>query len=323
MRLVALALIALSSVAYAETTSVAVVVSGDEGIAKRTHDVVNGWFQSHGLDIEAIPLPKDGLKTLQNCLVLSDMTCARGVVEKRGRANNIVGITEQASGKGAKRSVQLSAYWIAKNHEVVSLQKTCDACTDSVLSDALVAMIDDLAKLAPTMGGTIHVTSTPSGMKATVDNDAVGRTPFDRPVTFGPHVISIQRDGRVVAQQKIDMKPAANLDVPIVVPDDPKPKEVTKVRYVEHRGSRAVPIVLLTVGVAAAATGVVLYETGGPTGDAFTYRNMRPAGIATGISGGVAIIVGTVWLLKGGSKTSTPEVTITDTQTTVGWARSF
>lgn len=298
------------------------VVSGDEAIAKRTHEVVDGWFQTHGLMVEEIPLPKDGLKTLQNCLVLSDMTCARGVVEKRGRAQNIIGITEQTSGKGAKRSVQLSAYWIAKEHEVVSMQKLCDGCTDAVLSDTLVAMIDDLAKLAPTMGGTIHVTSTPSGLRATVDNDAAGRTPFDRPVSFGPHVISIQRDGRVVAQQKIDMKPAATLDVPIVVPDEPKPKEV-KVRVVEHRSSRVMPVVFLTVGLAAAVTGVVLYETGGPTGDAYTYRNMRPAGIATGISGGVAIVVGTVWLLKGGSKTSRPEVSITDTQTTVGWARSF
>jgi hypothetical protein len=322
VRLVALALVALTSVASADT-SVAVVVSGDEAISKRTHDVVHGWFQTHGLMVEEIPLPKDGLKTLQNCLVLSDMTCARGVVEKRGRAGNIIGITEQTSGKGAKRSVQLSAYWIAKEHEVVSLQRLCDGCTDAVLSDTLVAMLDDLAKLAPTMGGTIHVTSTPSGMKATVDNDVVGRTPFDRPVSFGPHVISIQRDGRVVAQQKIEMKPAETLDVPLVVPDEPKPKEVTKVRFVEHRGSRTMPVVVLTVGLAAAVTGVVLWETGGPTGDAYTYRNMRPAGIATGISGGVAVLVGGIWLLKGGSKTSRPEVSITDTQTTVGWARSF
>ena len=42
-----------------------------------------------------------------------------------------------------------------------------------------------------------------------------------------------------------------------------------KVRVVEHRSSRAMPVVLLTVGLAAAVTGVVLYETGGPTGDAF------------------------------------------------------
>jgi hypothetical protein len=321
VRLVALALVAWSSVASAETTSVAVVVSGDEEIAQRTHDVIDGWFQNHGLLVEELPLPKDGLKTLLNCLVLSDMTCARGVVEKRGRANNIIGITEQSSGKGQKRSVQLSAYWIAKEHEVVSLQRLCDGCSDAVLADTLVAMIDDLAKLAPTMGGTIHVTSTPSGMKATVDNDAAGRTPFERPVSFGPHVISIQRDGRVVAQKKIDIKPAATLDVPIEVPDDPEPE--VKVRFVEHRSSRAAPIVVLTVGLAAAVTGVVLYETGGPTGDSYTYRNLRPAGIATGISGGVAIAIGAVWLLKGGSRTSRPEVSLTDTNATIGWARSF
>ena len=80
---------------------------------------------------------------------------------------------------------------------------------------------------------------------------------------------------------------------------------------------------LLTVGIAAAATGIVLYEYGGPTGVSYTYRNMRPAGIATAISGGVAVVVGTVWLAKGGSSSSQPEVTMTSNSATVGWARSF
>jgi len=318
VRLVALVLIALTSFARADT-SVAVVISGDDSIKKQTRDIAEAWFAAHNLAVTKSPLTKDGLNTLNNCLVMSDMGCARGVVEARANVNNIIAITGQVSGKREKRSVQLAAYWIAKQREVVSLQRTCDSCTDSVLASTLDALLDDLAKHAPTMGGKLHVTSVPSGLSATVDNDAVGTTPFDREVSFGPHVISIVRDGRVVAQKKVEVAPAATIDVPITVPAEAHPQ----ITIVEEHRSRAVPVLLLTVGIAAGATGAVLYKYGGPTGDNYTYLNMRPAGIATAISGGVAVIVGAVWLLRGGSTTSRPEVTITSITTTVGWARAF
>lgn len=320
MRAIALTLIALTAVAHADT-SVAVVVSGTGSIKTQTLDVVDNWFEAHGLTATKSPLPKDGVKTLENCLVLSDMSCARGVVEARGKADNIIGITELVSGKGENRTVQLAAYWIAKRRQVVSLQRTCDACTDAVFKDMLVAMLDDLAKLAPTMGGKIHVTSVPAGLSATVDNDAAAVTPFDRDVSFGPHVVSIMRDGRVVASKKIEVTPEAMIDVPITAPVE-KPA-VKQINIVEQHRSRVAPVMLLTVGLAASVTGVVLYRYGGPTGESYMYRNMRPAGIATAISGGVAAIVGTVWLVKGGSTSSRPEVSMTPTTATVGWARSF
>jgi len=323
VRLIALVLIALTSVAHAEeSTSVAVVVNGPEALQQKTHDVIDNWFDTHGLVVEALPLPKDALKTFQDCLVLADMTCARGVVEKRGRTNNLVGITEQASGKGDKRSVQLSAYWIAKGQEVVSMQRTCDACTDAVLADALVAMIDDLVKRAPSMGGTVRVTSTPPGMKAMIDNEPAGSTPVERAASFGQHVVSIMREGRVVIQKRINVKPGESVDVPLTVPDEPEGSET--ITIVEHSsGSRAVPVVIMTVGLAAAVTGVVLYATGGPTGEAFTYRNMRPAGIATGVSGAVAITVGAVWLFRMRKSSSQPEVAITSNSAMIGWTGSF
>jgi hypothetical protein len=321
VRLVALFLIALMSVAHADTT-VAVVVSGAESIKKETKETSESWLSSHDLEIASEqPLAKDGLNSLLNCLVISDMTCARGVVEVRGKVDNIIAISGQVTGKKGKRSVQLAAYWIAKDQEVVSLQKTCNACTDGVFTSSLNAMLDDLAKLAPTMRGKIHVTSKPSRMNVTVDNEEQATTPFDRELSFGPHTLSIVRDGRVVVSTKIEVKPQVTLDVPLVVPEEKK--DEPQIKIVEARRSRAVPVLLLTLGIAATATGAVLYNYGGPTGVSFTYRNMRPAGVATAISGGVAVIVGTVWLIKGGSSTSKPEVTMTPNSATVGWARSF
>jgi hypothetical protein len=321
VRLAALCLIALMSVAHADTT-VSVVVSGAESIKKDTRDTAEQWLEAHDLRIPSEqPLAKDGLNSLLNCLVISDMTCARGVVEVRGKVGNIIAITGQVTGKKEKRSIQLAAYWIAKDQEVVSLQKTCNACTDVVFTSTLNAMLDDLAKLAPTMRGKIHVTSKPSRMNVTVDNEEQSTTPFDRELSFGPHTLSIVRDGRVIVSTKIEVKPQATLEVPLIVPEEKK--EQPQIKIVEAHRSRAVPVLLLTVGIAATATGAVLYNYGGPTGVSYTYRNMRPAGIATAISGGVAVIVGTVWLLKTGNTTSKPEVSMTSNSATVGWARSF
>ena len=317
MRLIALALIALTSIARADT-SASVVVTGDDSVKKQVRDVAEAWFAAHELEVTKAPLNKDGLNTLMNCLVMADMTCARGVVEARAKVTNVIVIAGQASGKQERRSIQLAAYWIAKQREVVSVQRTCDACSDEVFTDTLHAVLDDLAKHAPTMNGTLHVTSVPPGLAVTIDSEAAGKTPFDRAVSFGPHIVSIVRKGRVVAQKKVMVGAAASVDVPITVPDDPPP-----IKIVERHSSRAVPVVLLTVGIAAGVTGGVLYKYGGPTGESYTYRNMRPAGIATGISGGVAIIVGTVWLLRGGSTTSRPEVSVSSSTATVGWARSF
>jgi hypothetical protein len=180
-------------------TKIGVVVGGADAIRTQTESAIGSWLTAHTLTMAPSPLGKDGVKTLINCLVLSDMHCARNVVEARGTTSNIIGILEEVTGKGEKRSVQLSAYWIAKRHDVVSLQRTCDACTDAVLKKTVDAMTADLAHLAPTMTSRIHITSTPAGLAASIDNLAIGVTPADREVPFGPHTVTVSRDGKIVA----------------------------------------------------------------------------------------------------------------------------
>jgi hypothetical protein len=90
---------------------------------------------------------------------------------------------------------------------------------------------------------------------------------------------------------------------------------------VVEQSSRAVPVTVLGIGIAAIAAGAVLYVEGKPTGANFTYHDTRPAGIATGAGGGLLAIIGTVWLLRHHS--SAPEVAITSGGAMVGWAGSF
>ena len=65
-----------------------------------TLDLVERWLDTHKLAIAKSPLPKDGLNTLLNCLVISDIGCARGVVDARAKVGNIIAVTGQVTGHG-------------------------------------------------------------------------------------------------------------------------------------------------------------------------------------------------------------------------------
>ena len=300
-------------------TQVGVVVGGADTIHAQTESAIRGWLAEHTLSVSKTPLPKDGLKTLLNCLVISDMTCARSVVEARGIASNVIGVVEQVTGKHEKRSVQLSAYWVSKHHDVVSLQRTCDACTDAVLARTVDTMIGDLARMAPTMTGKIHVTSDPPGLTAMIDGQAVGATPVDHEVAFGTHTVSLSRDGHVVGDRQVEVAPEATVEANVPV-RAVAPPPVAPTVVMEQR-SRALPFTMIGFGVAGVVTGVVLW-THGPSGKDYYYRETRPAGIATTIGGGLVAVIGTILLFRHGS---TQSVTVAPSTggAVVGWAGRF
>lgn len=313
---------ALCATAAAET-KVGVVVSGDDAVRKETDHVVAQWLTAHTLAVTATPLNKDGINTLVNCLVVSDMNCARMVVEARATATSVVGFVEVVAGK-RDRKIQISAYWISKRHDVVSLQRTCDHCSETVLAQALETMMGDLSRLAPTLSGRVRVTSDPPGLNAAIDNQLIGVTPIVHEATFGEHTISLSRGGRVVGERKIDVVPDTTIDAavtvqpdPVVVVTQPAPRPVE----VAQRPSRVFPVVLVTTGVAAIVTGSVMYAEGGPTGKAYTYRDLKPPGLGIAIGGAAVAIVGAILFMRTGG--SGPDVAMTSTGGTVGWAGTF
>ncbi|MEP6859937.1 MAG: PEGA domain-containing protein [Deltaproteobacteria bacterium] len=311
---------ALGATAAAET-KVGVVVSGDDAVRRETDHVIAQWLTSHSLAVTATPLNKDGVNTLVNCLVVSDMNCARMVVEARATATSVVGFVEVVAGK-RDRTIQISAYWISKRHDVVSLQRTCGHCNETVLAQALESMMGDLSRLAPTLSGRVRVTSDPPGLNATIDNQPIGVTPIVHEATFGSHTIALSRNGRVVGERKIDIVPDTTIDAavtvqpdPVVVVTQPAPVEVAQ------RPSRVLPVLLVGTGVAAIVTGSVLYATGGPTGKSYTYRDLKPPGIGIAIGGAAVAIVGALLVMRTGG--SGPDVAMTSTGGTVGWAGTF
>jgi hypothetical protein len=313
--------LAMGATAVADT-KIGVVVSSDEAVRKQTDRVVSSWLTQHTLAVATAPLNKDGVNTLVNCLVVSDMNCARTVVEARANATNVVGFIEVVAGK-RERTIQISAYWISKRHDVVSLQRTCGHCSDAVLTEALEAMMGDLARLAPTMSGHVRVTSDPPGLNATLDNQPIGVTPVVHDATFGSHTVALSSGGRIVGERTIEVVPDTTVEATVTVQPDPvvAPQPPPRPVEVASRPSRVLPVMLIGTGVAAIATGSVLYATGGPSGKAYTYRDTKPPGIGIAIGGAAVAIVGAILFMRTGG--SGPDVAITSTGASVGWARTF
>jgi hypothetical protein len=303
--------------------SVAVVVSGDEDVHSTGVTEVETWLSKRNFAISMGSLDKDGQLTLSNCLAIADLACAKGVVEKRSKADSVVVIIANSSGPKKKRDLQLSAYWITKNHDVVSLQKMCSHCTKEVLPATLAALMADLSKLVPAMTGKLKVTSTTDGMLAIVDNEAIGVTPVERDLAPGSHKVKIMRDTEVLDERDVTITAGEVAKVAVVVHDRPKPKAPPPPPpTVIVKKSRAVPTVMVGFGLAAVATGVVMYAKGGPSGESRTYTDFRTPGYFVLAGGGALAVVGAVLFLRGGTS-SGPTVGMLPGQTTIGWAGRF
>jgi len=320
LRLLLILALALPRFAYAEVAVDVVVAGQDTVITDATRAAVVSWLTTRGFKVTK-SLPAAGATTLSDCLLVPDMKCARGVVEARGMGSGVVAVLTQAYGNGAHRSVQLSVYWISKGSDVVSVQKMCDSCSDQALPVTVTVLMADLSKLVPATRGRIKITTSPSGVLALVDGNAVGTTPLDYEVAPGVHDIAISRNGETIATSHVGVAPGttAEVDIPLpAVPVAPPPKLVPVV--VHH--SKALPATVIGVGVAAIATGLVFYKIGGPTGDSFYYTNLRSPGIGIAAGGGALAIIGAIWLAKSGHSGG-PTVSVSAGSAIAGWTRSF
>lgn len=306
------------SVPAAADPSVGVVVPGTEAVHSKTEAAVIAWLGKQKIDIAPAPLDKDGMLTLSNCLAIADMACARGVVEARAKSDSVVVIVAQASGPKKKRDLQLSAYWISKRRDVVSLQRMCSHCTDEVLPTTIDGLMGDLSHLVPAMTGRIMVQSKPGGLLAMVDNDAIGMTPVTHDLSPGKHRVAISRDGKLVEQREVNITAGKTTEVMIDAPAPPPPPPPPTIA----RRSRAVPAAMIGVGLAGIATGAVFYAIGGPTGDSMYYTDLRTPGYFVAGGGAAVAIVGTILFLRGGT-TSTPTVAVTPGHAVIGWAGRF
>jgi hypothetical protein len=118
---------ALAIPARAETLGVLVEGPTGEGGPLRVR--IEGWALEHQLKLVGAPLSLDAAKTLANCLVIDDRKCAAAVVDRRGKADNVVYARMEEG--------TISVFWFRKRHAAVAQKLACAPCGDDLLASVL------------------------------------------------------------------------------------------------------------------------------------------------------------------------------------------
>lgn len=298
---------------------VGLVVLGDTS-TKTTHEAASGWFHAHADEPVTNALPRDAVKTLQDCFLVDDPKCSRSVIEARATENSVVTIRVELSSKKDK-DVRVTIDWFIKGHNAISSRRTCDACSDAALKTTLDAMLTDLAKSKPGFMGRIKVDSPP-GLSVLVDGATIGVTPLDQPIPAGSHKIRLAQDGRMGAEQSVTVKADASTEVTLEPP--PTEAEGLPPQVIASKPSRVLPGVMIGVGIAGMAAGTALYLTSEePTGENRTYRDTKKLGIGVAAGGAAVALTGVIIILATGRDSGPTVTTTSDGGAAVTWFGRF
>lgn len=308
--LVIIALLFAPSLARAD--EVGVVVTGEATMQPPLVKQVETWLKSHGHTLVAVALPSDAINTLVDCFVIEDEGCARGVIEKRGRAKVIVyARVDVQAGGDIEKTVTVTAYWFEKGQKAVSARKFCERCTDATLKTTADDLMSALVKAAPQSTGKLKLTSNPIGASCTIDGKPAGATPVDKDIPPGPHEITVERERHETARRSITVKAG----------------EVTAVdvALVEVKAKpRLLPLIAMGAGAAMIVTGVVMLAIDQDKGrdQPLFIRNTGPAGVGI-LAGGVVVAgAGFLWyrMTRGKAHESQPVVAIAHDSAYLGWS---
>jgi hypothetical protein len=332
---VALAVLVATARLAAAGPSVGVVVTGDPALQNKVRTQVTAWIQQHGFAVASKPLSTDALKTLTNCFVIEDMTCARGVVEHQSTADFLVFVRADLVGGKRSKEANLVAYWFFKDRDAVVDKRNCKPCANAVLAKTatdLIAAIYDETALAK---ARLRI-ADPPGLVVMLDGVNVGVTPLEQDVPPGKHDIALVRDDATLGSVSIESKAGEVTDVkvPIKSPSNATPATTHPAPVIQPAGpsertqpSRIVPGLLIVAGLGAVATGAVFVYYGHKNGpdDPLIYPNATKQGAIIAGIGGAVLITGLVlwWHGTAASSQNGPTAALTPGGTIVGWAGHF
>ena len=336
---VALAVLVATAGLAVAGPSVGVVVTGDPALQNKVRAQVTAWIQQHGFAVAAKPLSIDALKTLTNCFVIEDMTCARGVVEHQSTADFLVFVRADLVGGKRSKEANLVAYWFLKDRDAVVDKRNCKPCGNAVLAKTttdLVAAIYDETALAK---ARLKI-ADPPGLVVMLDGVNVGVTPLEQDVPPGKHDIALVRDEATLGTISLETKAGDITDVKVPIkspaavaatpppPTGPSPVVTSPSTPSEHASpSRIIPGLLIVAGVGAVATGAVFVYYGHKNGpdDPLIYPSATNQGAIIAGVGGAVLITGLVlwWHGTAASSQNGPTAALTPGGTIVGWAGHF
>src|SRR5215470_13461714 len=125
--------LAVTAPARAER-NVGVVVTGETWMQSQLAAQITSWLSQHGHTPVASALAPEAQAALNDCLVMGDQTCARGVVEKAVRAASVLYARIDAHNNGSDvPDLTLTAYFFDQGHAAIGEKTTCQRCTDQSL----------------------------------------------------------------------------------------------------------------------------------------------------------------------------------------------
>jgi hypothetical protein len=142
----------------ADAPDVGVVVVGDTPLHAKAREHVQSWVRNKGFVLVKSPMSKDAANSFDNCFVLEDMKCARGVFDNRSRSATLIYVGIDPGDPEAGTGPALAVYWFTKEQETSGSKLPCADC-----EKAYVKIIDDeLAKLSA-LHPDLPVTKKPKG----------------------------------------------------------------------------------------------------------------------------------------------------------------
>jgi hypothetical protein len=290
-----------------------VVVTGEATLQPQLANQLEGWLREHGHSLVSSPLPPDAINTMIDCFVLEDEKCARGVFEKRAKSSSIVyARVDVTAATDGERDITVTGYWFEKGHDAIADRRLCEKCSDQNLHGITEELMAALSR-AGQRAGHLKLTSSPLGARVLVDGKPAGVTPLDYELAPGDHQITISHPSREPEARQVTIRGGETtmLDVPMAAPAEPPP-------------SRVFPAVLMGTGAALVVTGAVMLaidEDPSPNGPP-QIRNTGPAGLALGVTGGIALGFGAyLWFRH--SDRATPVAAISHDGAYVGWLQRF
>ncbi|MBA2540636.1 MAG: PEGA domain-containing protein [Deltaproteobacteria bacterium] len=305
--------------AFAPATAsadVGVVVAGEATMQPQLVRQIEGWLKKHGHTLVAVALPSDAIATLVDCFVIEDEACARGVIEKRGRAQSIVfARVDVQAGGDIEKTVTVTAYWFEKGAKAGSARRFCERCSDATLRTTADDLMASLAKVIPRSNGKVKITSNPIGATCDIDGKAVGSTPFEGDVPEGSHEITVTRERHRTETRTVTVKAGETTDVEVAL----------SVVETSGKPSRTLPIITIGTGAALILTGVVMLaidEDKGPD-EPPEISNTAPLGVGLAIGGALAVGGGMLWYRMTGKTESRPVAAIAHGSAYIGWLGRF
>jgi hypothetical protein len=248
---------------------------------------------------------------------LEDQGCARGVVEAQAKGDAVLFASAIKSRTNDATVVQV--YWFPKGKEPIGMRRACEECSVDLMRSTVEEMLGMVVDASKLERGRLALHSKPEGMTVLLDNENIGITPLEREVPAGEHRIVLMHRGQAVGERtlKVHSEVTAEITIPVTLPAEPAQS---------NRRSPLVGGLVMGLGAAALATGIVLYATSEEDdGSKLYYRDTK--GLGLGVAAGGAVITGLgVWLwlrARGGEADSAPTVSISHHGGVVGWSRAF